>query len=169
MAVGSSPLAQQHGQSVSHVGSHPQLRSNGITNSFTCRIVAGALPCWVWRRPASPHPAWRPLAALHNYKARVPLALARLCAAGTPSVLIYFVTLSLRPPRPANPVSGPNCPNTPARTGCCAQSPPSNLLRDNLGPLAILPRSTRLRWPPALIRPSLHHTVLVDGLAVAMT
>jgi hypothetical protein len=52
------------------------------------------------------------LAASHDYKARVPLSLSRLCTANTPSVLIYFVTLSRPPPlpRPLDSVQGPNAP-----------------------------------------------------------
>jgi hypothetical protein len=47
-----------------------------VLSNLLRKIVAGALPGWVWRRPASPDRAWRPLAALHNYKARVPLSLS---------------------------------------------------------------------------------------------
>jgi hypothetical protein len=57
-----------------------------LKSKIVCRCTA---PCGL-TPPA-------PLDASHDYKARIPLSLSRLCTANTPSVLIYFVTLS-RPP-----------------------------------------------------------------------
>jgi hypothetical protein len=61
----------------------------------------------------APSPAWRPLAALHNYKARVPLRPRSTvrCRHSQRSHL-FCHALSL-PSRPPNPVSGPRLPQHP--------------------------------------------------------
>jgi hypothetical protein len=130
------------------------------------KIVARCAAPRGWR-PALPRMRYRaPHAALHDYKVRVPLSLSQLCSVDPSSISIYFVALTLRFPGLLNPVPGPN---GPARASCYAQSPPSDILHNDLGSLEILPRSTLLRLPLVLIRLSLHHTSLISGLAVTTT
>jgi hypothetical protein len=137
-----------------------------VLSNLLRKIVAGALPGWVWRRPASPDRAWRPLAALHNYKARVPLSLSppsRLSRGRPPSVPIHFVALSPPCCRPVDPFSAPFAP---ASYCLLRQSPLSTHFNDDYTPPSILRRPTLLQWPPVLIRPPLDHTFLVGGLAL---
>jgi hypothetical protein len=101
-------------------------------------------------------------------KARVPspsLPLLDCCAAGTPSVPIYFVALT--PPRRL-PVDSFSAPFAPASYRLLRQSPPSIHFNDDLSPPSILRRPTPLRWPPVLIRRPLGHTFLVSGLVLAV-
>jgi hypothetical protein len=106
-----------------------------------------------------------PLAALHDYKALAPLSLSRLHCRHSQRPHLFYRAVSL-PLRPLDSVLGSNAL---ARTTCCALSPSSEPLHDDLSPLLILPQSTLLRWPSALIGPFLHHTFLVGGLALTMT
>jgi hypothetical protein len=147
------------------ISSDPETRVASLVSVLflVCKFIASALRCWVWRRPASPAASMAtPLPLCTTIKPASSLRLSTVRCRHSQRSHSFCHAVSL-PSRRLTPVSGPD---TPTRTTCCAQSPPANLLHDNLGPLAILRRSTLLRWPPALIRPSLHQTFLVDGLAL---
>ena len=82
---------------------------------------------------AQPHPIRHgPPSPLFATKSPRPLSLSRLYAAGTLSVFIHFVTLSLRPRGPGILIQTPISPLVPG----AAPNHPSDLLYDNLGPLA---------------------------------
>ena len=131
--------------------------------AFLCRIAAGALPYRGWRRRAPPDRVWRPLAALLNYKARVPLSLSIAAFAGILGVPFILSPCS------RTFASRPGLLRRPSLFLWCANHLFSDAPHYDLDPPSILPRSTPLWWPPVSIRSPLDHTFLVGGLALTMT